>query len=154
MKIKIVFKNNTSIEGEVNCLDNLEIKCPDNSFYTLVNKSEILYIKVFNTDKEEDPLYEDAKKEANKAIEKSKEIKLSIRENLFDFIDDTGPTSNKVVNNIVPPLSEVITNIVPPQFDNKEIEEVNYGFPNFSALKISKQYSNKKTRNKNTRDKK
>ena len=144
MKIKVVFKNNTSIEGEVDCLDNLEIKCPDNSFYTLINKEEILYIKVLSSYKEEDPLYENAKKEATNAIEKAKEIKLSIKESLFDFIDETA----------VPPLSEVVDNIIPPPFDNKEIQEGNYGLPNFSALKVSKQYANKKTRNKNTRNKK
>lgn len=144
MKIKIVFKDKSFIKGEVDDLNSLIVK--SNSFtYLNINKQEILYIKVYNSLKEPeqkdyienvisnkdhkevfDPIHEDAKKEAKAALDKIEQVKLEIKDNLFSSVENP-------------------EEIIDP--------EANYGLPSFSALKISKQYSNQKIRNKNTRNK-
>jgi len=140
MRIKIVFKDKSFIKGEVDDLNNLIVRS-NNFTYLNINKQEILYIKVFNEQKDYidyvvenqdkykdilDPIHEDAKKEAEAALKKMEEVKLEIKDNLFSSIEDP----EKIID-----------------------PKANYGLPSFSALKISKQYSDQKIRNKNTRNK-
>jgi len=151
MRIKIVFKDKSFIKGEVDNLTDLVVRS-NNFTYLNINKQEILYIKVFNEQKDFidyiienqdkykdildpiedeskdilDPIHEDAKKEAEAAIKRMEEVKLEIKDNLFSSIED----QEKIID-----------------------PKANYGLPSFSALKISKQYSDQKARNKNTRNK-
>lgn len=138
MKVKIVFKDKSYIKGETEDLNSLIVKS-GNFTYLNINKQEILYIKVLNKEEQKDsienvinnkeifdPIHANAEKEAKAAISKIEKVKLEIKDNLFSSVENP-------------------EQIIDP--------EANYGLPSFSALKISKQYSSQKTRNKNTRDK-
>lgn len=123
-KIRIVFKTNLFIEGLVSKLSPLELKLADDSSIIDIDLKDIFYIKVYSNKKDKDYIHEMAKIEAEKRISESEEDKSYYKDSIFETYDAMNVD-----------------------------QEGNYGLPNFSALKIPKQYTDKKTRNKKPRDK-
>jgi len=130
--IKITFES-SSIEGKVISINPLIIENQD-CVYENINLSKILFIKV--TKKvNEDLIHEHATKVANEKIKEIKIEKKKIKD-LFSTFEKNEDEFSTVEDDVI-------------------LEKENaYGTPNISALKIPKQYSNKKIRIKNTRNKK
>lgn len=119
-KIRVVFKTNLFVEGFVTKIQPLELKIvEDNSTITNINLNDIFYIKIFSREKKKDFIYENARAEAERRIAEITEERDNYSTNMFETYESLDSS-----------------------------KEGNYGLPSFSSLKVPKQYSDKKIRNK------
>jgi len=136
--IKIVFKNALFIEGEFVGLFSIKLK--NGNIVDNINQSEILYIENIKDQKSTDSEIE------------SDDFSISFGEEepLIESEDILFESTKKIVDEKIKEAQEEKNNLfknLKPKIEN------NYGLPNFSAFKVSKQHTDKKVRHKNTRNK-
>lgn len=135
-KVKIVFKNDKCIEGELICELPKTLKTDHGSTINNICDQEILYIEYFDNlttndmiVEDYDPtkivqvdlLYESAAEEADSRIEQIKKDREDLAKRMKDL--------------------------------NFSGAKVSYGTPSISAFKVPQQYSTEKVTDKNRRDK-
>lgn len=126
-KVRIYFKNNVYLDGEILDPEILSLKLKD-GIATMVAIDEILYVKLFNKKDivtntgNDDLINQDATSLADIRLQQIEEEKKDLAERMKEFR-----------------VSEGVS--------------VSYGTPNFSAFKVPKQYSVEETSSKTRRNK-